>query len=275
MENIGTLPLHALKVNEKVFGGCGCGLPMKSQNVTMQGGECGCGKKIPLVRMTAGNKNDKNDLPLEAGLTNYLDLNGLSPLQKKKFKKAADILKIKNNLNYSLSNSAVEKSGRLHKNKYILSENLKDDMLDDIRVKEKKVSLSPRLSPVTRSMARKASKLAEQMEMGELSTNKNSGLLLQKTRNVLRNIVNDSKEFKTLSPYPSYPPYPMSCNDLTETQKMYALNANNGVKGQYRLFQMSILPSQKRKLNRSPTNPGKNKYVKDVAALWKKAKQCV
>lgn len=269
MENIGTLPLHALKVNEKVFGGCGCGLPMKPKNLTVQGGECGCGKKIPFVKMTAG---DKNDLHLQAGLTNYLDLNGLSPLQKKKFKRAADILKIKNNLNYSLSNSAVEKSGRLHKNKYSLSENLKDNMLDDIRLKEKTVSMSPRLSPVTRSMARKASKLAEQMELGELSTNKNSGILLQKTRSVLRNIVNDSKEFKTLPPYPKYP---MSCDDLTETQKMYALNANSGVKGQYRLFQMSILPSQKRKLNRSPTNPGKNKYVKDVAALWKKAKECV
>ena len=269
MENIGTLPLQALKINEKVFGGCGCGLPMKPKNFSMQGGECGCGKKIPLVKMSAGDTNDSH---LQAGLTNYLDLNGLSPLQKRKFKKAADILKIKNNLNYSLSNSAVEKSGRLNKNKYILDEDLKDDMLDDIRVKEKKVSNSPRLSPVTRSMARKASKLAEQMEFGELSTNKNSRLLLQKTQSVLRNVVNDSNEFKNLS---SYPKYPMSCNDLTETQKLYALNANSGIKGQYRLFQMSILPSQKRKLNRSPTNPGKNKYVKDVAALWKKAKQCV
>ena len=72
------------------------------------------------------------------------------------------------------------------------------------------------------------------------------------------------------------PSTPFSCSFLTQTQKMYALNAKNEMPGQYKLFQQSITPQQKQSMKQSSMHMGeRNKYVKDVAVLWSTAKNCV
>jgi hypothetical protein len=69
---------------------------------------------------------------------------------------------------------------------------------------------------------------------------------------------------------------PFSCSFLTQTQKLYALNAKNEMPGQYKLFQQSITPQQKQSMKQSSMHLGeRNKYVKDVGVLWSTAKNCV
>lgn len=269
----GTIPF--LKIPD-VSGGCKCML--KDKKIGGGSGQCNFCK---IQTILGGGSTDENLQEIEnlddsklnqldGGVTSYLNLDGLSPNQKKKFRQVADKLRKSNDYAYVNSNEGVKDAVKVSQ---MRSRKGQEKYLDSVILDEDAMNFAGS-SPRTKRAASRARSMARKMKNSSYISPKATNKLYNRTNTVLVDVLDDNLPVMPARRMPRGGPM---CSSLTEEQLQYARNANNGVPYQWKAFQTSLTMSMKNRLKRSPTYQGlRNPYQREVASLWSMAKeQCV
>jgi len=208
---------------------------------------------------------------LDGGVTNFLDLSGLSPTQKKKFRAAADKLRKRSDYAYVNANQGLRDSVQVSRSK---RRSTQQKYLQEVLYDEDASNFTSS-SPRTQRAAKRARSQTKKMMKNPVISNERMADLNYKTNEVLRDVLEDNVPVYTRRSPKMYGSG--MCSSLTPQQLGFAANAVQGVPNMWKAFQMSISPSMKNRLKRSPTFAGlQNNYQREVAALWNMAKtQCV
>jgi hypothetical protein len=219
------------------------------------------------------NGGEFDNQELDGGVTNYLNLTGLSPTQQKKFRAAANQLRKNSDYAYLNANKGLVDANQVRRSKRRSTQQkyLKEVLIDeDARNFAYSSPRTQRAAQRARSQTRKMMKRPY-----KAITNERLADLNYKTNEVLRDVLEDNVPVFTRRSPKMYGSG--MCSSLTPQQLGYAASAVQGVPNMWKAFQMSITPSMKNRLKRSPTFAGlQNSYQREVAALWNMAKtQCV